>query len=491
MRAAWSLLVACALAAGCSLRPYDLSKEGAGDAGVRDDGGAADDGGANPPDAPSCVPIGVDDQCNEVDDDCDGVVDNLFDKQSDANHCGACNHRCIGAGAVQACQSAQCVFVECQPGFVDLDADPLTCEYMCPRFPPVAEDCNGVDDDCDGIVDETLPAPPTGQCRVTPGTPCEGTSMVCENRGGVTRWWCDYGPEVEFDPTVPNGIVLEEQLCDGADGDCDGVVDDVFTDLGQECDDGGLGICRDVGRRICDPVIPTQTTCDLSVLPDARPPTVESCNGLDDNCDGIVDNSTGPDRVIDAMTHITIGGLDYYIDTYEASHPDATATATGVSVARACSKPGVLPWRGATFATAQAACAAAGKVLCSATQWQTACEGETARTYPYGAAFDAGACNTESYDAVPGGADDDLLVATGMLPTCVASTGVFDLSGNLKEWTSEITGQTTGGIDIAVQRGGSYETPATGATCAFRLTRAAVNAVEPETGFRCCRATAP
>ncbi len=103
-------------------------------------------------------------------------------------------------------------------------------------------------------------------------------------------------------------------------------------------------------------------------------------------------------------------------------------------------------------------------------------------------------CNTETFDGIPGGLDDDVLIATGQRPACVAAWGtgssVFDMSGNLKEWTNDITGQSNG-IDIAVPRGGSYATPSAGSTCEFRLTRAAVNVVEQETGFRCCKLTAP
>ena len=487
-----ALLVLVALA-GCDLKPYDLSGRNGnnGDGGPTDDsGGGNGDGGPGSDGGPTCTPIGVDDQCNELDDDCDGIVDNNFNKQMDSNHCGTCNRRCVGAGAVLGCQNAQCVFVECQPGFVDLDADPLTCEYQCPLFPPIAEDCNGVDDDCDGIIDETLPAPPTGQCRVTPNTPCAGTSMVCETRNGMTRWWCNYSADVEFDPSIPNGIVLNEQRCDGKDGDCDGVADDSFTDLGQECDDGGLGVCRDVGVRVCDPLMPTQTRCDLSVLPDPQAMSAELCDGLDNNCDGVVDNNSGPNRVIDAMVQIGMGAGSFYIDAYEASRPDSTGSSIGVSSARSCSKAGVLPWTGATYATAQAACAAAGKVLCTGTQWQTACEGTANTVYPYGNAFERDWCNTETFDSIPGGADDDLLIATGLAPMCKTPTNVFDMSGNLKEWTVDVTGQTAG-VDIVVQRGGSYATPASGATCDFRLTRAAANVIEPTTGFRCCKATAP
>jgi hypothetical protein len=491
-RAIIALTTLC-MAFACNVSPWDLNRRNAtsdANKGRLDDGGnPVIDGGL--PDARGCSSSGVDDTCDNIDNDCNGVVDDTFNKMMDVNNCGTCGNRCIASGAVQGCIAGSCQFVSCQPGFADLDADGQTCEYRCPLFPTIAEDCNGIDDDCDGRVDETLPAPPTGQCRVTAGTPCAGTQMVCATRSGSTRWFCDYNADVEFDPSVPNGIVLEEQKCDGKDGDCDAVVDDTFDDLNQSCDDGRVGVCRDVGKRVCDPADSSQTKCDLTVLPDAQPPSAEACDGKDNDCNGIVDDATGPNRVIDAMTRVRVGAADYYIDTYEASHPDATAIDTGVTTTRSCSNPNVLPWRSATFASATAACAAAGKILCTGAQWQTACEGAANTIFPYADVFNASQCNTESNDGIAGGADDDVLLATGAKTTCTASDGAFDMSGNLKEWTNDITGQTTAGVNIAVLRGGSYESPDISATCDFRSSRATVNTVLQSVGFRCCKATAP
>lgn len=84
-----------------------------------------------------------------------------------------------------------------------------------------------------------------------------------------------------------------------------------------------------------------------------------------------------------------------------------------------------------------------------------------------------------------------MLVPTGSLAMCTSDDQVFDLSGNLKEWTNDITGQTPGGTDIAVLRGGAFDTPQHGATCEFRTSRAAIDTILPTIGFRCCSDTAP
>ena len=482
---------------GCNIEPFTLGGGGGGggngDAGI----GNGDGGGGGGVDAAGpCVPTGPDDQCDEVDNDCDGVVDNDFDKQTDGENCGMCGVRCTGPGAIFDCDLGACVFVECQPGFVDLDPMIAGCEYLCPVFPPQSEDCNGVDEDCDGLIDEVvdLPAPPAGQCRNTADTPCAGVSMICATRGtpAVTTWYCDYPSEVEFDPTVPNGILLNETLCDGLDGDCDGVEDDPFTDLGQECDNGASGICRDAGARACDSLDPSTTFCDLSVLPDPLgTPTAEVCNGLDDNCDGTIDNPVGVDRVVDDMVHVTHSGNDFYVYRHEASRPDATDATAGTSAARSCSNPDVLPWGGISQTGAAAACAVTGKRLCTSDEYLAACAGAAGNLYPYGPAFDASMCNAEPYDGIMGGPDDDVLLPTGSLAMCVSDDQVLDMSGNLKEWTDDITGVTPTGVDIAVLRGGAYDTPALGASCTFRSSRAAINTQLPTVGFRCCSDTAP
>ena len=136
--------------------------------------------------------------------------------------------------------------------------------------PAIVEGCNGVDDDCDGAADEEV----TGQpCPLDRGV-CVGARTRCE-AGAFTA--CDgatYGETFE----------ARETLCDGLDNDCDGVADrDCPCTNGEsrECG-GGQGACRP-GTQTCE--VNMWGPCLGEV-----PPQLEVCNGADDDCDGAVDN---------------------------------------------------------------------------------------------------------------------------------------------------------------------------------------------------------
>jgi hypothetical protein len=467
----------------------ETSGEG-GTAGVGGDGGLP----------LACEPLSDEEVCNQIDDDCDGTVDEGFDFTNNPRHCGGCDQVCQGENAETACEDSTCVITSCFGGFVDLDQEP-GCEYQCPVSPIVAEECNGIDDDCDGKIDETLVTPSVGsRCKHLAGTPCENVGLVCATREGSTTWFCDYPSTVQFDPVIPDGIFPEETICDSVDNDCDGVVDDPWPELGNTCDDGKVGACADGGRMVCASS-KASTVCDLSLPPDpvpgAGPTAPELCNGIDDNCDNIIDNSTGPYRVIDDMVHVTHDAMNFYIYKYEASRPDADGTSAGISSTRACSKAGAQPWSHATFAAASDACAAAGVGLrlCSGAEWKAACEGASHSKYPYGTTYVKGTCNDTNYDTMPGGAIDNSALPTGVMNMCVSTDLTFDMSGNLKEWTNEMQGTTgTPPEPIYVLRGGSYESPELGLTCndvtGATLSRASASTVLPNVGFRCCSTTA-
>jgi formylglycine-generating enzyme required for sulfatase activity len=86
------------------------------------------------------------------------------------------------------------------------------------------------------------------------------------------------------------------------------------------------------------------------------------------------------------------------------------------------------------FTGAEQYCRWSGGRLCTEEEWIAACEGTEARPFPYGAAFDAAACNVHSNsDAVAGQAFDTQPV--GSVPTCQGGLpGLYDMAGNVGEW---------------------------------------------------------
>ena len=121
--------------------------------------------------------------------------------------------------------------------------------------------CNGLDDDCDGQVDEDyVPA----QCGFGP---CQSQSR------------CLNGREVPCVAGTPP--VSRDLTCNNTDEDCDGATDDDW--VGEVC---GFGGCQDRDRCVAGEVV----ACVV------RDPTPESCNGLDDDCDIAIDEFLDNDR---------------------------------------------------------------------------------------------------------------------------------------------------------------------------------------------------
>ncbi len=394
-------------------------------------------------------------------------------------NCGSCGHPCVLNGATPVCVDGECLIQACLDGQYDIDGlDENGCEYACPVANPGVELCDGIDNDCDALIDGDDPdlQAPAALCNTTAGTPCEDTQIVCNGSSG---WTCVYPPEVE---TVQGFIRLTETLCDGIDGNCDGEVDEWFTTLGDVCDDGALGVCRDFGLVVCDPQNEHTTMCDLSAPPAPGTPQAEACDGIDNDCDGFVDNAMAPS----AFDMIDIpGGGGVKIDRFEASRPDASGNVAGFDENVSCSKPFVLPWTGGGYAEAEAACASRGTGfrLCTLAELESACRGGLDTDYPYGDLYDADACN--GVDRAIGAA-----VATGTIASCAESpTGAFDLSGNVAEWSSTQTNAPSAAPNrIFALSGGSYLSPELGLECTIDLVpRALETTLLPNIGFRCCK----
>jgi len=179
-----------------------------------------------------------------------------------------------------------------------------------------------------------------------------------------------------------------------------------------------------------------------------------------------------------SMIEATSTNGSFYIDPYEAA-----ITKEG----RAVSQPGLTPAQ-ADYFTAQEACEKAGKRLCTEEEWVSACSGTPAiddnnnkmfaddlvegDMYPYGPYHEDGRCQDRADDR------EGTTVATGSMSGCRTASGVFDLAGNIAEWTDAANEKPT-------LLGGSMAS-ATGAACNRRTFTTPPGSRNRTTGFRCC-----
>ncbi|MCZ7681315.1 MAG: putative metal-binding motif-containing protein [Sandaracinaceae bacterium] len=228
-------------------------------------------------------------ECNAVDDDCNGAADDVFACVQGATE--SCTTSC-GSTGMRTCQSdcswSDCVAPSetCNGRDDDCDGTPdegfacvagsgvscttscgstgtQTCDATCTMGScvPPAEGCTGMDDDCDGMIDETVECSAGAMESCT--TSCGSTGMrTCTAA-------CTFG-----------SCTPPAEVCNGADDDCDGSIDETFT-----CVPGAMGSCTSscgtTGTR----------TCTSSCTWGSCTPPVEACNGLDDNCNSMCDET--------------------------------------------------------------------------------------------------------------------------------------------------------------------------------------------------------
>ena len=139
-------------------------------------------------------------------------------------------------------------------------------------FCPQADDCDGVDNNCNNQTDEDFPL--LGQdCTLMDGDCMLSGIYICSEDGAQEICSAEAG----------------DDLCDGLDNDCDGGTDEDFPDKGEACS-AGLGQCETEGALVC-------SDDRLYLVCDAVPGTAgnEICDGYDNDCDGVNDNEVeGP-----------------------------------------------------------------------------------------------------------------------------------------------------------------------------------------------------
>ncbi len=255
------------------------------------------------------------DLCNGKDDDCDGQIDEDYPDKG---------RKCtVGTGICARSSIYRCT------------KDGLNVE--CPVKPGsgTSEKCNGKDDDCDGLVDENW-SNLGKNCRVQITKTCWATGKyVCNSRGtGVfcsaktVREYCN-GKDDDCDGRIDNmkgtskplsescytgpkdtrqvgeckdGIRTcrsghwsscvgerkpQKELCNGKDDNCNGTIDEDFLDLGKKCS-AGVGACKASGVLVCNKA-QNGVTCNAKV----GKPQAEKCDGIDNDCDGRIDNMKG------------------------------------------------------------------------------------------------------------------------------------------------------------------------------------------------------
>ncbi len=143
---------------------------------------------------------------------------------------------------------------------------------------------------------------------------------------------------------------------------------------------------------------------------------------------------------------------------------------------------GELPTVGVSYPDADRACRASGFRLCDEEEWSRACEGtgDPARRLPYGDTWEPHRCNAMEWND---DAETRPVRESGSHPECVSPEGVFDLSGNVWEWTSGFDRSGT----LHELRGGGAHNSESQSVCRpndgfFQAPDLAGGLV----GFRCC-----
>ena len=191
-------------------------------------------------------------QCNGLDDDCDGDIDDGFDLGAP---CSVGVGACVQSGVLVCSASGESAVCDAFPG-----------------EPSSFESCNGIDDDCNGAVDDGIGL----------GDVCSAGVGACL-KAGVIVCTPDFGTMCDATPGAPS-----IETCNGIDDDCNGTTDEGCADS----DGDGL---KDVEEAVIG-TDPADADTDDDGVPDGAEPSLTA----DTDGDGLI-NALDPDSDADEL----------------------------------------------------------------------------------------------------------------------------------------------------------------------------------------------
>lgn len=232
-------------------------------------------------DAHATVNPGASEICDGLDNDCDGSVDEGLSTVTYYRDADGDTYGNPGVTQVSCSGSAPSGFVTDNTDCNDSNAA---------IHPNATEVCNGIDDDCDGTPDDGLTLNTYYADADGDGY---GSSSVSQQACSPPSGYVSTGGDCnDSNPAVHPGV---SESCNGIDDNCNGVVDEGFatTNYFVDTDHDGYGALGS------PPIVTCQTLgfgystnnldCDDNQIL-TFPGAPEICNGVDDNCNGVIDD---------------------------------------------------------------------------------------------------------------------------------------------------------------------------------------------------------